>query len=630
MPTTIKARAPRVGTQPQLLSVEDLTGGVDLRRSQTLVAPAHARTLLNQSLEEPGALIVRPGYVAASSASFGSNPQGGQRVYTGSTVFTLVALDGAVYKPTDAWVRGAAVYSTLSTANEVFFPHDRDIVAAMDAAARPRFSTNGSDWYLMGTDAPSSAATLSSLSTGGLSSGEFVIAYAYKHRGTGHLSNASSGSTITITASSGAITATASPSTDAKVDAYVWYARHRLPDNEGVLRKVSSGSSATVVITSSAWTSADEAPTTNNPPVTGLQFATVWKNRWWAPDGTVGNRLRFTEIFQPQSWPANYYIDIPFASGDSITAQEALGDTLLVHGQSGIFLVIGQTSLDFEVRPSPGASAGALGPRTTAKIEQSVTHVSAEDVSSFDGASDRSLAFDIQPALRDLVRNSASADLENIATVYDPLRKEFRMSVPRVYPTGARGEWILNLDRTRENEGIPAWTTTNRDIAFYIHWNGNEPVTGNRGRIFTIPSSGGVVFEENSSGSAANSSNLTATYEGPALTMGIHRGRVAGTYVEFEPHGGAFSIELVADGISLGSLTVPIGTGLYTYGSTAATYGTATYGGAGRVTRFVEQPLAAEGANFVLKGTYTGREQFKWFGYTHEVIPEPMPRRMRS
>lgn len=619
MPTTLKTRSPRVAKQVQVLTVDDLTGGVDLRRTQSLIGPTRARTLKNWSLEEPGALVVRPGYVAASSASFGSNPQGGERVYLASTAFTLMAIDGAVYKPSDAWVKGAAVYSTISTANQVFFPFDRDLVAVMDGANRPRMSTDGTTWLLMGIDAPPTPAALSSLSTGGLSSGEFAIAYTYKHRGTLHESNGSSESTITITGTSGAITVTATPSTDTKVNAYVWYARHKLPDQESVLRKVSSGSSATIVITSSNWTSNDEIPVNHTAPVAGLKFATVWKNRWWAPDGTVGNRLRFTEIFQPQTWPTTFYIDIPFLKGDSIAAVQPLGDTLLVYGQSGIFLIIGQTSLDFEVRPSAGADTGAFGPRAVGRVEQSATHASADDVSSFDGATDRSLAFDIQPAWRDLVTHGATAELAKVATVYDALRKEFRIAVPRVYPTASRGEWILNLDRTRENEGVPAWTTSDRDIAFYVHWDGNEPVLGNRGRLFTVPSTGGLVFEENV-GTSANSSNLVAEYEGPALSLGLHTARVIALHVEFEPHGGVLVAETVTDGVSQGSIPLSIGSGLALYGT--AQYDVSVYGGAGRKKAYTPLPLASEGRTIVLLATYTGQERAKIFTYTYEIQPQ--------
>ena len=629
MAQTIKTRSPQAAKQRQLLEVRDLTGGVDLRRSPTLLAPNRARTLKNYSLEEPGALVVRPGYLRASTGSLGTGrAQGGQRVYLANAVFSLLAWNGEVYRPTDAWVFGAAVYSTISTANQVYFPYDRDLVMVMDGANRPRFSTNGSTWMSLGINAPSTGPTLSSvnISTATLTTGEYEVAFSYKHRGTAYEGNVSTGSTITMTASSAnAISGSIPASTDPKVDAARYYARHKTPDLESVLRYVSSGAvGSSFTITSSNWTSNDEAPTNHDVPV-AVQFGVFWKNRCWAPDASVGNRLRFTELFLSQAWPTNFYIDIPFEKGDSITAVQSLGDTLLVFGDSGIFLIIGQTSLDFEVRPSQGADAGAVGPRAVMKIEQSVTHASHDGVDSFDGGTDRSLEHDIQVAWSDLVTETASSGLALIAAVYDHERQEGRLAVPRVYPTGTKGEWILNLARTSENDGVPAWTTTDRDIAFYMHWEGAETTAGNHGRLFSMPSTSGVVYEEKT-GVTANSSNMTAEYEGPGISMGLHRARVVGTHCEVEPHGGAFSIELLTDGVSQGNISMSIGTGLFLYGS--GTYGTATYGGAGRIKPYTNQPLAADGHVATLKTVYVGQEAFKHFTYAHVIVPEVEPRRI--
>lgn len=631
MPKGLQTRSPRTARRAQLLEVTDLTGGVDLRRSQTLLGANRARTLKNYSLEEPGALVVRPGYQAASGGSFGSNPQGGARVYLAASVFTLFANDGAVYRPSDSWVKGAAVHSTISTANQVFFPYDRDLVMVLDGAARPRFSTNGTNWFLTGIDRPSTGPTVSSVnvSTGALSTGEYAVAITHKHRGTGYESNASVESTLTLTASSAnAISGAFPASTDTKVDAGVVYARHKLPDGESVLRKVSSGAiGSTWTITSSNWTSNDEAPTNHQVPP-ALAFAAIWKNRWWAKDAVVGNRLRFTELFLPQAWPTDFYIDIPFEKGDSIAAVTPLGDTLTVLGQSGTFLVIGQTALDFEVRPAQGADAGAFGPRACARVEQAVMHASADGVDNFDGASDSALEYDIQPAWRDLVTNSGSAELNKTAMVYDGLRKEVRVSVPRVYPTAARGEWVLNLDRTRENQGVAAWTTTDRDIAFYIHWNGNENLAGDRGRLFSINSSGGLIFEENVE-VGANSSAMVAEYEGPALSLGVSRARFTALHVEHEPHAGAFSVEVVTDGKSNGAIGLNIGAGLVPYGAPVP-YGTPTrlYGSVGRVKRFTPLPMGSEGQTAVLRTIYIGAERFKHFAYTYQIVPEGAPRQL--
>lgn len=623
----LKARPTRQASTPQEIPVTDMTGGLDLRRSQTLMDPARARRLVNWAVEEPGALRVEPGYTRVSTAAiFAGRPQGGGRIYLANVVFTLLAGAGAVYKPNDAWASTGPVYSTVSSGNQVFFPHDRDLVMVLDGANVPRFSTNGTDWAQTGLAAPSTSATLSTLSSGALSSGEYAIAYTLKRGGTAHESNGSSESTITIAGSTGAIHAVAgSTSADPTVTAYVWYARHKTPDNESVLRKVSSGAASTVRITSSAWTTNDEIPTNHDVPP-ALAFGAVWKSRWWAKDAVVGNRLRFTELFQPQSWPTLYYIDIPFEHGDSIAALQPLGDMLILYGQSGKYVVIGQTALDFEVRPSVGSESGAFGPRAVARVEQSMIGASVDAVSAFDGATDRMLEPDIGIGYRDLAANVASTALSRVAVMHDPNRHQVRIAAPRVYPTSTSGEWILSLDRTRDNDGVPVWATTDRDVSLYVHFSGNESVAGLHGKVFFLPSDTGQVYEHSTATGAVNSSNVRAEYEGAGLSFGTKHVRVIGTHVDFEQNDGTFNVELEVDGQSQGSQNIDIGAGLSRYGT--ALYGTATYGGGDRQTKFVEWPMSAEGHSLVFKAVYLGTRRFTWYGYTHTVIPEPSARRV--
>jgi hypothetical protein len=346
----------------------------------------------------------------------------------------------------------------------------------------------------------------------------------------------------------------------------------------------------------------------------------VWKSRWWAKDATVGNRLRFTELFQPQSWPTLYFIDIPFERGDSIVAIQPLGDALIIHGQSGMYLVIGQTALDFEVRPSQGGDTGAFGPRSVTRVEQATIHASADGVATFDGASDRSLEPDIAPAWRDLVQNTASTTLAGVAALHDKQRHEVTIAVPRVYPTSAKGEWCLSLDRTRDQDGAPAWTTTDRDVALYVYWDGNEPTAGNRGRVFFLPSTVGHVYEANV-GASANSSNQQAIYEGPTLSFGLNRTRIVGTHVEFEPNDGAFSIELVADNVPQGSQPVNIGGVAAVYGT--GLYGTAQYAGLGRGQKYITWPITAHGQSAALNAVYVGQQRFRFYSYAHVILPDP-------
>lgn len=626
----------KVGAQQrvyQLLPVDDPSGGVDLRTSPTLLPSNRARSLINFSLEEPGALVVRPGYLKFSTSSLGaSRIQGGARVYLNtaipsavSTIFTLIGWNGSVYNLTDAGVWGSPGLSGLNSTGEMHFPADRDLVAVMDGSTTPWKSTNGSSWTHMGISPGTVASTASSKASGSLSASEFEFGYTYKDRDLAVESNGSTALSTNTLGATGAIELQIPNSTDPQVDAIVVYARNKT-QLESVRRKASSfamqaGVHSTVTITSSNWTTADEEPTDHDtPPV--LSFGVIWKNRWWARSATRTNRLHFTQLFQPQSWPALFYIDIPFERGDSIQAMVPLGDALLIFGNTKVFVIIGRSSLDFTVRPTIGSLDGAFGPRAVAIIENGVVHCAASGVYIFDGTSDKLLSFDIDPAWRDLTSASA-ADLARLACVSHQTRKELRIAVPRLFPTGVDGEWVLDLNRTRVN-GNTAWTGTDRAIGGYILWDGPETQAANRGRLMSWNSTAAIVFEE-ATGTTANSSNMTASYEGPGLTLGAYRGRWPDIRGEYEPHGGAASIEPSVDGISQGVQSLTIGAGLAAYDSTS-TYDSAVYAGAGRRQWVKQLPLSADGRTFVLKLNYVGQEPFRMFSYHVGLVPESRSR----
>lgn len=634
MPTQAKTTRGVQKRAYQILPVEDPSGGVDLRTSPTLLPANRARTLINFSLEEPGALVVRPGFERFSTTSLGvTRIQGAARIYlntalpsAASTTFTVAAWNGSVYTLSDAGVWSGALITGFSNANEIFFPADRDLVAVMDGSTTPWKSTNGSSWTRMGITPGAVISTASSKAGGTLSTSEFEFGYTYKDRDLAVESNGSTAlSTLSLASTAnGSIELQIPNSTDPQVDALVVYARNKT-QFETVRRKVSSfamqaGAHSTYTVTSSAWTTADEEPNDHDtPPV--LSFGVIWKNRWWARSATRTNRLHFTQLFQPQSWPALFYIDIPFERGDSIQALVPLGDALLIFGNTKVFIVIGRSSLDFEVRPTIGSLDGAFGPRAVAVIENGVVHAAASGVYIFDGTADKLLSFDIDPAWRDLVSASAG-DLSRIACVSHQLRKELRIAVPRRYPSGVFGEWVLDLNRTRVN-GNTAWTATDRAIGGYILWDGPETAAGDRGRLFSWNSTVARVFEE-AVGTTAQGGDITAEYEGPGLTLGAYRGRWPDVRGEYEPHAGAASIEAVIDGVSQGVQALSIGAGLAVYGT--AKYGTAKYGGAGRRQWVKNLPLSADGRSFVLKLTYVGQEQFRMFSYHVGIVPESRSR----
>lgn len=641
MAKSAKTQRASAGTAYQLLPVIGPSGGMDLRTSPTLIPPERARSLVNFSLTEPGALVVRPGYQQFSTTSLGAGRiNGAQRVYlntaipaAASTIFTVVGFDGGLYLQSDSggWITSTAspVYTGVSTANELSFPADRDLVAVFDGVNAPMKSTNGSSWTHFGIAASTVGPTLSSASSGGITAGTYDLVFTYKDRDLGTESNGSSTSAgLVIAGSTAAIKAVVPNSTDVQVDAIVVYAM-KTSAGETVRRRASSqaqstGANSTIVLTSSNWTSNDEEPTDHNiPPV--LSFGVVWKNRWWARHATITNRLHFTQLFQPQSWPALFYIDMPFERGDAIQALVPLGDSLLVFGATKIFLVIGQTSLDFEVRPTLASQDGALGFRSVAVLENGVVHAGGAGIWIFDGTTDKLLSFDLEPAWRDVMNNASPAALAKVAMVYHELQKELRVAVPRRFPSGTDGEFILDLNHTRTT-GQSAWSATDRAVGGYILWDGPETQTGNRGRVFSWDTTTGTIFEE-SVGTSANSSNLTAEYEGPGLTLGPHFGRWNDLRLEYEPHGGTFGVEPLVDGVTFGSQSVTIAGGGAEYGS--AEYGVDDYGGSvSRKQAYVMLPLGAEGRTFVLKAVYTGSEAFRLFSYHVGLTPEPTPRSM--
>src|SRR5690349_21013906 len=131
----IKSRRATASPVYQTIPIPDLTGGIDLRRTPTLLDSKRSVVCRNFSLAEPGALRVHKGYASYSSVLSTKAAQGAQRVYLGSTQGTLVAVDGSVYILPDNAVWNATPVSTgYSTSNQIFFPYDRNIVAALDGA----------------------------------------------------------------------------------------------------------------------------------------------------------------------------------------------------------------------------------------------------------------------------------------------------------------------------------------------------------------------------------------------------------------------------------------------------------------------------------------------------------------
>jgi hypothetical protein len=608
----------------QEVRVPDLSGGVNIRVSPTSVPADQARTLRNFSLREPGALTVDYFYTRFTTSTFGSGrAQGGARIYLKNGVmFTLVAEGGNLKMPSDSGVPGSNVFTGLDSTNDIHFFNDRDLVAVMDSVNVPRKSTNGTTWTRLGI-APPAAPTLAAVAGGALIVGNtYEVSYSYQDDELTVESNATVSAQQATAGANLTVRVTVVDSADTQVDRKNIYVRN-VTTGESVRRKVGStvGTTFDIVGPDSSWAQGAEAPSNHDVPP-ALSFGVVWKNRAWARDAVVKNRLRFTEIFQVQSWSGLFFIDMPMEKGDEIAAIVPQGDTLLIFGQSGLFLIIGQTSLDFEVRPSLGVEAGAVGPRAVDAVESGVIHASRRGVYLWDGATDRLLSFDIAPAWEDAIKRSITADIQRIAVVYHGGRKEVRIAVPRLYPTGTYGEWILDLDRSRTAKR-EAWTSTPRPVGGYIYWDGAETTTGNSERLFSWHATEAHLYEE-VTGTDANGSNLVAEYESSAYTLGFVVARWIAIYGEYKPTAGLFAVEAIVDGVSQGSQTIALVGAGTTYGSPL--YGSLTYGGKLRSMFSILLPLTAEGRTLSLRARFTGKAPFQLYTYAIEVVAEPLPR----
>lgn len=623
----------------KLFQVQDLTAGVNLRPTPTTIKPNQALYLQNTLIANVGELGVYPGWTAFSTTSLGNRrAQGGRRVYLlNGTTFTLAADNGNVYKPSDVGVWGSAVLTGLNTTNNVDFVHDRLLVTALDGSTTPQKSLDGSTWTQLGITAPLAAPTVAGAAGGSLvATDTYEFTYTYLNTTLNEESNESPVGSTAPGGGNGTINVTVVASADSQVGSIKLYSRD-LTAGESTrrLNQTVTNTNQVISITTNNWTSNAASPTIGaNSVALPMKFGTVWKNRMWGADGSVGSRLRFTQVFQ-HVWPDTFYVDIPFERGEGLAAMVALGDILIVFGATKFYLIIGQTSLDFEVRPALGTQTGAFGFRAVDVVEASVVHAGGPGVYIYNGASEQLLTYPIQPAWIAMLQAgvSTATEIAALQIAHHKLQKELRVAVPFVQQTGARGEWILDLNRTNspiaptEVANQQAWFATDRTIGGYIQWDGNEPIPSNQGRIFSWSPSTVQLFEERT-GTSANGSDITMVYQGYMLPVGIQQGRFIDTYLEYKPDvATSFAATLVVDGVTFGpqslSITPVSSGGIYGSGK----YGTATYGG-GLVRAMVPimWPLGAEGHAGQLRFTYVGQGSPKFYTYAHNVVVEPFPR----
>ena len=620
------------------ITVSDLTGGIDRRSSPTLLQSNRAQQLTNVRLSVLGRWRPRPGWLNWSTTNLGAHVlQGAQRIYlNGIAPFTVAAYNGGLYRPTDLGVWGSATQTGLSTSAIVDLPSDAFLVGMINGTDTPLRSGDGTTWYNWTPAAPVSAPTVSYASGGSLIDGDtYEASYSYVSNLNSFPSNASPTAQTTLGAPNLTLTVQCAASSDPQVTFINCYVRD-VTAGEAVRRfagTIANPGSGTVTFTLSTntWATAIPEPITNNPPPATLTRAVFWKGRFWAIDTAAPARLRFSELFLDQSWPLNYYLDLPFQNGDPLTAIAPVGDTMVCLGtapMNGVG-VTGLTLQDFDARPLPGLQAGAAGPYAVALMNGLLVHAAAEGVFQFNLVSDTLLSIDFQAYWRASVSAVSAAVLKRTPVVYHARDKELRVGLSIVSPTASPGEYVYDVLRASVGQLVgqqiapaqPPWTTTDRDIQQYVQWDGPEPTAGNRGRLFSFETTAAGLLNEESVGLTANGSNMIATYVGPQFTSELFVSRFLRLFGEYLPAGGTLGITITIDGASIGTISVNLGQNIAQFG--ISQFGVSYFGDASRRMFVAELPLNAEGRVASVQAVYTGQDTFDLYNYGLIYQPEP-------
>lgn len=639
----------------EVIRVNDLTGGMDTQQHPANLPSQKAVTLVDWDLSSPGRLATRRGFVnfLGVDGATPAPPQGGVRVYLrNQDPFTLLAALGDLYQPSDGGALGPAIDTDFDPDAMINFAFDPLLVAAFDGVNPPQKSQDGATWTRLGKSQP--AVPTTALIAGGslIADATYEVAITWRESTTLHESAPSPVSTETPTGANLTIQVTRSPVPGSEgIDGWFVYARN-VTAGESILRRVSNTpipvGTVTFNVTSNTWfPNGVEAPFNNAPPG-NFAFAVYWNGRWWAPDDERPNVLRPSVLFDGQSYPELFGVELPFEDGDIITALAPYGDTLLIFGTKSLGLLIGTTPEEFEFRLIPaGAATGAVGPRAVTIAEGAAWHGSYSGIYLFDGATDRDISLEISPSWREMITTSAAEDVERIAMVYDRIRHELRVSTPRIpilpagVPNDGTGEWVLSTQRMRQQGNLPAWALTRRPTGGYVVWAGNETFPANRGRLLRFDhrafAGGGRVWDENVGTSYmdvdASGDDVTGPvisgYAGPQFSTGFTFTRQLILWGEIFARSGVLDVQPFSGVRALGLQTLALGPeNIAPYGDPIP-YGTPTrlYGsGVGLQPFSITLPLNADGTTYSVQFVTRSTHALDLFSYAWGMVSEPAPR----
>jgi hypothetical protein len=226
---------------------------------------------------------------------------------------------------------------------------------------------------------------------------------------------------------------------------------------------------------------------------------------------TYGSRLRWSDLGDLQSWPANNYIDIEPDDGDSIVAVKRYQSNLYVFKKHSIHEVIitGSSGAEaFIVRPV-ARGIGAWAKNSVKAIEdRGLVFLAADGVYLFDGNSFDFISDQIQREINGLNRS------------------RFQYSVGEVYP-GKHQYWLATSYGTESaNKTILVWDYIQQAWTVYSGITANalmqtEDSNGNV-LLFSGDNNGNVYKQDvgTSDNPGGTSTAISSYYATPELTLG--------------------------------------------------------------------------------------------------------------
>lgn len=382
---------------------DDFSDGLNTKASADQLPASASPDMQDCFIGQSGEIIQRNGYAKYDSSSLAATIR---RIYdyqTSGGTQRLVVHAGTDIKKWDNPGWSSALVSSAGT-QPISCLTFHDFLWMTNGTISKRYDgTNVRQW---GITAPASTCSTAAGAAGVLS-GLYQYMVTYVRGGTyGAESNASSASTA-LSVSSKQIDLTSIPtSSDGQVTARNIY---RTASNGGTYYYLTqiANNTATTYTDNTADTSLDttrKAPQSTEsgaldhsvPPA--ARYAALYKNRIWL--GIHNTRtLRFSDLDNPDYFPAAYSISLPTNDADTIQGMVSLYDSLYVWTQDSIQVITGGYNTTGFSRNKVTGAHGCIAGESITSTGQFVFYLAEDGVYVFNGETPELISLQISPTL---------------------------------------------------------------------------------------------------------------------------------------------------------------------------------------------------------------------------------------